>query len=64
MRDGALVCYLLEACLIRMLQFFGLQLDRGNIQNALTDNFLKDLHMTSNDYNNVRYGPQLPGHLI
>ena len=47
-----------------MLQFFGLQLDRGNIQNALTDNFLKDLHMTSNDYNNVRYGPQLPGHLI
>jgi len=38
-----------------VLQFFGLQLDRGNIQNALTDNFLKDLKMTSNDYNNVSH---------
>lgn len=34
------------------LMFFGLQLDRGNISNALTDNFLKDLGMNSNDYNN------------
>lgn len=33
--------------------FFGLQLDRGNISNALTDNFLKDLGLNSNDYNNV-----------
>ena len=34
-------------------QFFGLQLDRGNLSNALTDNLLDDLHMNSNDYNNV-----------
>ena len=34
------------------VMFFGLQLDRGNIQNALTDNLLKDLHISSNDYNN------------
>ncbi|KZF23014.1 MFS general substrate transporter [Xylona heveae TC161] len=34
------------------LMFFGLQLDRGNISNAVTDNLLNDLHLTTNDYNN------------
>jgi MFS family permease len=34
------------------VMFFGLQLDRGNIQQALTDEFLDDLNLSSNDYNN------------
>lgn len=38
------------------LMFFGLQLDRGNIGNALTDGMLKDLGLNSNDYNNVSFG--------
>lgn len=34
------------------VMFFGLQLDRGNLQNALTDNLLTDLKVNTNDYNN------------
>lgn len=45
--------------LIHRRQFFGLQLDRGNLSNALTDNLLKDLHLSSNDYNNVSFSEPL-----
>ena len=41
----------LRVCAYCCLMFFALQLDRGNIVQALSDNMLDDLHMNTNDYN-------------
>jgi hypothetical protein len=39
---------------------FCLQLDRGNVSNALADDLLKDLGLTSDDYNNGKDGTYTP----
>ncbi|KAI9708651.1 MAG: hypothetical protein M1820_003869 [Bogoriella megaspora] len=41
----------IRICAWVCLTFFALQLDRGNITQALTDNMLDDLHINTNDYN-------------
>lgn len=41
----------LRVCAWCCLMFFALQLDRGNITQALSDTLLHDLHMNTNDYN-------------
>ncbi|KAL8780114.1 MAG: hypothetical protein Q9194_001084 [Teloschistes cf. exilis] len=40
-----------RVCAYCCLMFFCLQLDRGNISQALSDNMLKDLGLNTNDYN-------------
>ena len=42
----------LRVCAYCCFMFFALQLDRGNIVQALSDNMLGNLHMNTNDYNN------------
>lgn len=33
---------------LQCIMFFGLQVDRGNLTEALADNMLKDLHLNTN----------------
>lgn len=40
----------LRVCLWACTMFFALQVDRGNLRQAVSDNFLKDLNMTTDDY--------------
>ncbi|TGJ84552.1 hypothetical protein E0Z10_g4199 [Xylaria hypoxylon] len=35
----------------RCIMFFALQVDRGNLVQVVSDNFLNDLHINTNDYN-------------
>ncbi|GAB7356756.1 hypothetical protein MBLNU459_g7656t1 [Dothideomycetes sp. NU459] len=37
-----------------LVMFFSLNLDRGNLGNATADNLLKDLKVSTNDYNNAQ----------
>lgn len=50
--DGVAGCQLdYRICSWACLMFFALQLDRGNIQQALSDNMLKDIGLSTNQYN-------------
>ncbi|KAK8187842.1 permease of the major facilitator superfamily [Phyllosticta capitalensis] len=40
-----------RVCLWACVMFFGLQVDRGNLKQAVSDNMLNDLNMNTNDYN-------------
>ncbi|KAB8220730.1 major facilitator superfamily domain-containing protein [Aspergillus novoparasiticus] len=40
-----------RVCLWACVMFFGLQVDRGNLVQAVSDNLLDDLNLSSNDYN-------------
>lgn len=40
-----------RVCLWACVMFFGLQVDRGNLVQAVSDNLLNDLGLTTNDYN-------------
>jgi hypothetical protein len=37
-----------------LVMFFALNIDRGNLGNAVADNLLKDLNINTNDYNNAQ----------
>lgn len=43
-----------RVCLWACIMFFALQVDRGNLSQAVSDNMLDQLGLTTNDYN---YGP-------
>ncbi|KAI0856694.1 major facilitator superfamily domain-containing protein [Xylaria cubensis] len=40
-----------RVCLWACTMFFALQVDRNNLTQVISDNFLDDLHMNTNDYN-------------
>ncbi|PKY01098.1 permease of the major facilitator superfamily [Aspergillus campestris IBT 28561] len=40
-----------RVCLWACIMFFGLQVDRGNLVQAVSDNLLDDLKLSTNDYN-------------
>lgn len=50
-----------HVCLWACIMFFALQLDRGNISQAVSDNLLDDLNLSTTDYN---YGESTNGILF